>query len=360
MKITLMTDPHLGVNRQAHTTRTSAQRLQDQLYEQAMGVVQRAKHPVFCLGDLFDKAFNQERIIAQGIKVASGCRMTLSGNHDETNREGTITSLQLVEEAGAPICRAPDLSNPYFEHFDGTQQAGVYMVPHHASQELFLAACQDAANHAAVHRDGMASVLMLHCNYDFPLAITDNTLNLPAEFAEQLLENFDLIFIGHEHNGSTHLDGRVVVMGNTHPTSFHDVGDKYIYHLDLETAEYEKELIWSEKSRYREVKLGEAIPDLLGVQFVDVVGQDTAANAHEVSQFMAEVWKAGDCVMGPESMENSLLAVRNKVALKDSLADVDTSLEQVQLDDLETALRKDLAGSDLLPIFEELLLEAKA
>ena len=358
MKVTLYTDPHLGVDRQAHTTRASAKRLQESLYWQAMSIVNAGDNPTFCLGDLFDRAFNQERIIAQGIAVASKTRMTLSGNHDETNREGTITSLQLVQEAGCSVCRAPDLSNPYFEHFDGTKLAGIYMVPHHASQELFLNACVDAANHAAVHRDGLASVLFLHCNYDFPLAITDNTLNLPAAFAEQLLDSFDKIFIGHEHNGSTHLGGRVVVMGNTHPTSFHDIGDKFIYHLDLETAEYETEIVWREEDMYREIKLGDTIPDLAGVQFVNVIGHDTAANGHEVSQFMAEVWKAGDYEEG-DQVVNDLLAVRNSITLKDSLDGIDTDIESIQLDDLETTLRKDLSGSDLLPIFEELLLEAK-
>ena len=363
MKVTLYTDPHLGVERAAHTTRASAKRLQDSLYWQALSIVSTGDHPKLCLGDLFDRAFNQERIIAQGIAVASKTEMTLSGNHDETNREGTITSLQLVQEAGCRVCRAPDLSNPYFDSFEGTRLAGLYMVPHHASQELFLAACVEAANHAAVHRDGLASILLLHCNYDFPLAITDNTLNLPAAFAEQLLDSFDKIFIGHEHNGSTHLGGRVVIMGNTHPTSFHDIGDKFIYHLDLETAEYEKEPVWLEEDLYRELKLGDPIPDLAGIQFVNVIGHDTAANGHEVSEYLQRVWKAGEYQVedphGNPSGESGLFAVRNHVVLKDSLEDVDTSLEEIKLDDLETTLRKDLDGSDLLPIFEELLLEAK-
>src|ERR1051326_7974553 len=115
MKITLFTDPHLGVRRAAHTTRLSARQLQDQVFEQALKIVTQGPHEKLCLGDLFDTAFNEERIIAQGMAVSARCRTTLSGNHDETNREGTMTSLRLVQDAGIPVCRAPDLSVPYFE-----------------------------------------------------------------------------------------------------------------------------------------------------------------------------------------------------------------------------------------------------
>lgn len=356
--ITLFTDPHLGVMRQNHTTRASAQRLQDALFDQAMRVVNGSAHPKFCLGDLFDKAFNPERIIAQGIQVASSCISTLSGNHDETNREGTITSLQVVAEAGASVCRAPNLSEAFFEAYTDGVFAGVYMVPHHASQELFLEACQKAADHAAVHRDGLASVLFLHCNYNFGLAVEDNTLNLPEEFAKQLLESFDKIFLGHEHNPSTHLDGRVVVLGNTHPTSFADLSDKYIYHLDLETAEYTTECVWSMDKHYREVSYGSDPGNLYDVHFINVVGQEGIASAAEVNDYINALWKAGELLEGGET-RNSLLAIRNRVALKDALDGVDTESESVQLEDLQTKLRSDLQGSDLAELFEELLAEVQ-
>jgi len=338
--ITLFTDPHLGVTRGDHTTRASSQRLQDELYTQAMAIVcgdvhEPERRPKFCLGDLFDKAFNQERIIAQGINVANRCEMTLSGNHDETNREGTITSLQVVEEAGARVCRSDNLSEIYYDCFTDGKYAGVYLVPHHASQELFLGACQAAADHAAVHRDGLASVLFLHCNYNFGLAVTDNTLNLPEEMAVQLLESFDKIFIGHEHNPSTHLDGRVVILGNTHPTSFADISDKYIYHLDLETAEYTREAVWVMKDGYRELKLGEDPGKLDGVQFINVVGQEAIGSAAEVTDYINSLWKAGEYeVVGEEGTRCELLAIRNKVVLKDALDGVDTAAESVQLEDL--------------------------
>ena len=346
--ITLFTDPHLGTDRQAHTTRESAKRLRQALFVQAMDVVYNAPHDTFCLGDLFDKANNDEATLLQGYEVANRCRMTLSGNHDELNREGSVTSLQALAEMGVAVCAAPDISTPYFDNM-----GAIYMVPHHASQELFEQAIQDAAAHAAETRDGLASYLMLHCNYDFTLAIEDNTLNLSREFAEEIGDAFDFIFIGHEHNSSTHMGGKIRVLGNTHPTSFHDVGDKFIYHLDLETAELTEELIWSKAGRYRELKLGDPIPNLMGVQFIDVRGAGSVEDAAAVSKYINDLWKASELNGASE-----LLAVRNKVDIKDSLDGVDIEIEGITTEDLKTRITRELEGTELAELFKELAAEA--
>jgi DNA repair exonuclease SbcCD nuclease subunit len=357
-KLTIFTDPHLGTSRAAHTTRSSAAALQQELYNQAMHIVETAEHPIMCVGDLFDKAFNPERVLLQGFNVASRCWMTLAGNHDMTNRVGTVTSLDALAEMGVPVCRAPDLTNPYFEARDS-----IYMVPHHASQAVFIDACFNAAAHAANEREGKASFLFLHCNYDFSLAVDDNTLNLPADIAERLLNAFDFIFIGHEHNRSRHQDGRVVALGNTHPTSFHDISDKYTYTLDLETAVLEEHICWSADRSYCEIELGS---DLTAInfdclQFIDVVGVDKPASAVEVNQFIQEVWKASHYQpVGEEGWYTGLLAVRNKVILKDALLGLDSEVAEVQVMDLKTKIQKELHGSELLGLFNQLVTEVTA
>lgn len=350
-RLTIFTDPHIGTSRSAHTTRESSAALKETLYAKAMSIVTDATNPVLCAGDLFDKAFNPEATIVQGYNIANRCWMTLAGNHDESNREGTVTSLRAIAEMGAQVCLAPNLSTPYFESFES-----IYMVPHHASQELFENAMREAAAHAAANRDGLASYLFLHCNYNFDLATDDNTLNLTEGLAKELISSFDYIFIGHEHNGSTHLGGQVVVLGNCHPTSFHDIGDKFIYHLELDTAELTKELVWSAAEGYRQIKLGSEIPDLSGVQFVDVMGTEAVANAVEVSEFIREVWRAGEYESGEALKKcNDLIAVRNRVDIKDSLSDVDTDVSPVELVDLKTRIARDLEGSDLAETFNELV-----
>lgn len=354
--ITIFTDPHLGTARQAHTTRESSAELQKSLYWQAMSIINTGEYPKVCVGDLLDKSTNNEVIIGQAHDVAKGCEWVLAGNHDETNREGTLSTLRLLKQQGLDIIATPDLTNPYFE-----ARESLYMVPHHASQEVFEQAMRNAAEHAAANRDGLASYLFLHCNYDFNLASEDNTLNLRRELAKELIAAFDFIFIGHEHNGSVDLGGQVVVLGNTHPTSFHDIGDKYIYHLELETATLTKELVWEAATHYREIKIGGEIPDLEGVQFVDVTGTDSVANAVEVSEFIREVWKASYYQPeGEPGYVTEMFAVRNKVDIKDALQDVDTEFNEVVTEDLQTRIAKDLKGTDLAPLFAELVQKVTA
>ena len=344
---TLFTDPHLGTRRAAHTTRESAKRLTQALFDQALNALD-GPSPI-CLGDLFDRACNDEATLVQGFRVASYCLWTLAGNHDCTNREGTVTSLDALKALHCPIVSSPDLSTPYHQHMGD----GIFMVPHHASQELFETALFHAAEHAMHERAGKASVLMLHCNYDAPdfMQVEDDTLNLSADVAERLLNAFDYIFLGHEHRPATYLDGRVVVLGNTHPTSFADISDKYRYTLKIgyDHVSFEKQCIWSAAERYCEIRFGEEIPDLTGVQFVSVFGMADAEQSVEVSDFVQSIWAAG-----PE-----LLAVRNTVIIQQGFAEAEAG-EAPALGDIRGLIGKELAGGDLADLFQQLAAEVSA
>lgn len=344
---TLFTDPHLGTRRAAHTTRESAKKLTQALYDQALKVID-GPNPV-CLGDLFDRACNEEAILVQGFNVASYCMCTLAGNHDSTNRSDTVTSLDALKALHCFIVSSPDLSTPYHQYLGD----GIFMVPHHASQELFETALFHAAEHAAETRAGKASVLMLHCNYDAPdfMDVQDDTLNLSADIAERLLNAFDYIFLGHEHRPATHFDGRVVILGNTHVTSFADISDKYCYTLSIgdDHVSLDKHLIWSASERYREIRFGDEIPDLAGVQFVSVFGMAEAEQSVAVADFVQEVWSAGA----------DLLAVRNNVMIGQAFNEVQEPGES-KLGDLKTHIAAELQGTDLADLFSTLAAEVSA
>lgn len=349
MELTLFSDPHIGTRRAAHTTRESAKRLAGRLYYQALDIVSSKPNPV-CGGDLFDRSFNDEDTLVQGYNIASRCLLTLAGNHDETNREGTVTSLRALKAMDVPIVAVEDLTTPYFTFYP----FGLYVVPHHATQDLFEVAMIYAADHALRFRDGKPAVLLLHCNYDASDVMLhgDATLNLTAAMAERLLQAFDYIFLGHEHQPATHFDGRVVVMGNTHPTSFSDISDKFTYRLTIEDdrVDLAQEKVWSKDSGYREVEYGKPLPDLHGAQFIDVVGLAEAGQSVAVSDFIQEVWQAA----GP-----SALAVRNNVAIgvEEYLDDV---VEKPVLADIRSRIASELEGSDLLPLFNQLASEVPA
>lgn len=337
---TLFTDPHLGTRRAAHTTRDSSKKLTLSLFKQAWDIIEDAENPV-CLGDLFDRSQNSEDVLVQGYEIASNCRWVLAGNHDESNRADTVTSLRALQEMGCPVISSPSLSAPYF-FADGP----MYFVPHHASQELFEQAMLEAAEHAACERAGRASVLMLHCNYDQPFATEDDTLNLSPAIAQKLLESFDYIFLGHEHKPSTHFDGRVVILGNSHVTSFADISDKFSYQLEItdDSIDLAKTRIWSKDERFAPVMFGQDLPDLSGVQFIDVIG--AADEAVAVADFMQQVWENA-----PDA-----LAVRNSVSVA-GVNVVDDEAEKPVVEDLRTRISRELDGTDLAELFSELAKE---
>lgn len=343
MKITLSSDNHLGTRRQAHTTRESSDRLRQMLYTQSLYATRDRMARHYNIGDLLDRATNDELTILQAYEVGNRYQAVLAGNHDETNRQGTVTTLRALDDIGVPVVCSPDLSTPYYEQIDSF----LFMVPHHASQELFMEALQEASEAAA--ECDHPTYLLLHCNYDFPMGCEDNTLNLDPADAATLLKTFNRIFIGHEHNSKTAFDDRLVLVGNLFPTSFSDIGDKFIWHLDPDEDTLEKEIICSESVVYREIKYGEPIPHLDGVRFVDVVGTTEAEFSVDVANFIRSIWKASD----------QLFAVRNLVKLNDGLHLDTLDTSQPALVDLSGRIREDLDGSDLLPLFNRLLTTAQ-
>ena len=347
--LSLFTDPHLGTARKAHTTRESSERLGKALYEQAR-LCSRFNDAV-CLGDLFDRSNNPEHVLVQGMEVARNCAAVLAGNHDETNREGTVSSLRALEAAGFNVIAATNLSTPYFCHLGYAGYPEVVVVPHHASQELFEQALDKAADYASALK---GTVLLLHCNYDFGFRCEDDTLNLSAAKAEELLKTFSMILLGHEHQPAEHFDGRLVILGNTHPTSFADISDKYRYKLDFGDGymRLKRELIWSEAKGYRVVQYGDhaAVADLDGVEFVDVVGGVGADEAVALSEFIQSIW---------DQHGSSLYAVRNNVVVGEAIGELASTDEPAAAVDMRSAIQADLAGTDLADLFNELCGELK-
>lgn len=348
---TIFTDPHLGTRRAAHTTRDSSKRLTEALYRQARAIVVNHPRPI-CAGDLFDRAFNDEATLVQGYNIAGMCEFTLAGNHDETNREGSVPSLRALSQMGVPVIAAQGFSTPQFYEWAD----GIYAVPHHASQELFELAMAMAGAHAAENHEGRPTVLILHCNYDCAFATDDDTLNLSTGVAEALLEHFDLILLGHEHKPATHFDGRVVILGNTHPTSFADISDKFVYTLHIGDADLklEKECIWSAAAQHATIRFGDyeglsALGAVLSAEFIDVIGTAGAEQAVEVAEFIQAVWNTV-----PDAF-----AVRNSVQIGDGLIAVELA-EAPKLVDLKSRIADDLEGSDLQDLYKELLKECEA
>lgn len=347
MIFNLFSDPHLGTRRSAHTTRDSSRRLQNMLYTQAL-VASEPTNSI-CLGDLFDRAANDEATLVQGYKVADRCLLTLAGNHDLTNRAGVVTTLDALHSVlDGRVVISSNISEPYFEVHGAPT---FWVVPHHASQTLFDEALRAAAQSAKKQAPNGHRYLLLHCNYDVPFDTEDSTLNLSPEMAEHLLKSFTRIFIGHEHNSKQLCEGRLVIVGNVMATSFSDISDKYRWELDTREDRLTAVKIWDKSTNYREIEYGSPLPDLDGVQFVDVVGAEPVDNGVEVADYVRSIWDAG----GP-----MLLAVRNNVEIIDHLAGDSVDTSKPALVDLKQRIGDDLEGSDLQPLYRRLLSTAES
>lgn len=363
--ITLFSDPHLGTARKAHTTPESSKRLNQLIFNQCLKVARynesELNSTIVCLGDLFDKTNNDEATLLQGAEVCKYLDLLMAGNHDVANREGVVSTLHALSEVVAPeinsegevthelmFCMPPSAVGGgvhYTTHADGAE---LWVVPHHASQEAFIRTLYKLIDEVTGEHN---HYLFLHCNVNFTLAEdNDAVLNLPDEVTEFLLTKFKRIFVGHEHNSYTKFDARLVVVGNTFPTSFSDISDKYLWELDGRSDTLEKVAIWEKSKHYLGLPFGtdlDTVQTPEAWQFIDVVGRESAATGVEVSRYLNEVRK---------TFPNALM-VRQNVELVDVL-DRAGDVSRPALVNLADRIHNDLEGSDLQAVWDSLHAEA--
>ena len=328
---TFFTDPHLGANRVANTTPKSRMALRQALYSQALACTEGTP-PAFMLGDLFNSYSNSEDVLLQGLEVTRKCKATMAGNHDVHASADAVGSFQaLIEAAGSDgLCWAAFGTTEVKSY--SLKGAEVFMVPHVTDQGLFEQALRDAV---ALLKDPKANraVLCLHCNYNLPWDTTDTALNLTEEAAQDLLNHFDYVLLGHDHHAKVEMDGRLIVLGNTHPTGFGDISDKYRYAL-LPDGSMVRQPIWQKGQQYDEVDVGGRTAGILhdwvrdnnAPQFIDIVGEVVADEVVELNRTVNKLWAAG------------ALAIRNRVSVQGAEVEVsDTTLitslaQQVEAD----------------------------
>ena len=288
-------DYHLGVNRVAHTTPQSRLKLKEAVYQQAMSVLKEGNAINICLGDLFDKFSNNEEVIRQGAEVCRQCAFVMSGNHDMSNRETARGSFELLHSLGG------------FNTVTGTlithpmEDTTVVFEPHCLTQEEFVSRLNSRLHMKVTHRVDKTKFLLLHCNYDSKFPQKDSTLVLERDMAEKLLEVFDYILIGHEHNSRTDFDGRVICVGNTFPTSFGDISNKYVWEWD--GSELRNKLVWRHQLRFKQITWEVLLSNLSGliderviyelseIQFIRVTGTAPATKMPEISKAINRLWE---------------------------------------------------------------------
>lgn len=326
----LCSDPHLGLSRKTHTTRDSARRWGQEIFVRTLEAVGREGKTVLN-GDLFDRTYNTETVISQGIAIALECEKVLAGNHDETNRADTKCSLDIVAGVTQNVVKQEELGVPFFSH---NQQ--MFMVPHHPTQELFHEALTSALHEAAASQERY-KYLFVHCNRGELPNMTEETLTILDEQEDELLQVFDRIFYGHLHEPKIEKEGKVIQLGNIFPTSFSDISNKFTWLLNSETNELSKEVIFDASDSSKKLKLGQPFEELEQVMFFEVTGTGTRS---EIADYVQQVWEVNPQVLAVrancEFIENGVV------------------VEEIDISDLHSVISRGLADTPQLDLYNQL------
>lgn len=328
MKVFLFTDPHLGRTNQSHTTTDSRKRFKGHLFEVAKSYVRKASglgvEGIYCLGDLFDKSNNSEGIVAQGAAISSRCDRVLAGNHDLTNRAGSYSSFELLEEVGSPVSGpfvlSPDPGQPYFQ-----QDPPFFWVPHCYTQEVFEQSVRDAAAAAA---EDDTTYLMLHCSLgSYGEESSDSSaLYLTDELKKLVGEAFTRVFVGHEHVPAQ--EGNITVLGNTYPLAYGELGDRYAYVLDTDTDELTPIKMVSKDDVYQRMSVEKLLQGQPAVApMVEITGEAKWDQQPEIAKAVMRLWKEGG---------DTLFSVKNSIKMEE----IQSKFEMVDVESYSDALYK--------------------
>ena len=322
MRLGMFSDPHLGLVRSSHTTVRSREALRLRLYQQALTAISLLEaegiEDIFCLGDLFDTYSNGEKTIAQGADVVDRLSLCLAGNHDVANREDAVGSLQLLYQRmdkthpfDNPVILPREFGKPFYSH-NYACGVEVFSVPHVANQDIFCASLEMALN---ATRPNHQNVLLLHCNITVPNGLEisgeSTSLFLTEDWQDKLLEKFAKVFIGHEHQASSFADGRILVLGNTFPLNFGEIGDRFAYIFNPDTTEVSKLQLFDAKSESLLVTADnfiESSEDILPRAFVEITGTIYRGAQVDLAKKISAYWREH-----PE-----VLMLRNATTLEDT------------------------------------------
>ena len=284
-------DIHLGYERKSFTTKAGRARYKTALYEVAQHYCTSAAIQV---GDMFDKHRTDDLTAVRGATLMKGLGGVLAGNHDLINSRDELSTLGLLTEQRVADSVMPTYDQPYTFKLDDLGEVVNTLVPYCYTQELFEQSLDLACKEA--FKDEVLNVLVIHANYNSPWELTETTNNLTKEKAKELLEHFDYIVSGHEHNYAEHLGGRLIMTGSVMPLSSEEYTDKYVVEITPEGVQKHK--IWDSKLSCGAYDVNDA-PQTLpeGIQFVHIKGTASELRHAEMMKIVAGWWEESDSLL---------------------------------------------------------------
>ena len=356
MKFLIMSDPHIGKNLTAHTTKKSRTIFKQNLLASALAVTTQVPDKklgieispqdfdaCICLGDIVDRYDNDAQTVMQAHQLMQNVDLLLSGNHDVHNDASAVGTIDILQEIHPDnIIRAKFDENRV--EVEDTGDELVVSIPYLSSKERFESALVSAMDKAA--GEARPCLLLLHCNYDSGYAEKDTELNLSSKTALNLLQHFDYIFIGHDHKFKTDHGGRVIVMGNTYPTGFGDVSSKYHALYDNGKVTFHKH--WDHEKHSIKVDVEQLLNpeyDPSGRQFVEITGTVAPDQLFNLAKAIKREWTLGE----------DTVAVRSNVTIAVGNADPSQDLQTPQKPKLTEVVEQELKEQpELLKLWKEI------
>lgn len=349
MRLLVISDLHLGVQRTGGTTAESATALR--AYAQMMFKdLLRLGRNIAINGDMFDSYQVPTSDLLQAYITLvewlreDGQRLyMIPGNHDLAKNSANLSSFELLSKL--LVSQFPDKVSYHPGGSWVDENQGIYAISHVANQDLF-----DASLKAV---PASAKYLLLHCNYDNAFAgQADHSLNLDRAVAKELTKNGLVIVMGHEHQHKTALNDKVVVVGNQFPTSVSDcLNNSKKYCLEIYGDDMELIPTWSANDKaggFVEVDWYELLKaDHYHPKFVRVTGKADANQSADVIRVVSKFRQLSkDYVVTNAVKVESVEGVE----LEDSVEDIravnvmDLLMEALDADQ-QAAVRKLLSGS---------------
>lgn len=292
--VRIFTDPHLGLTKTVGTTSKSRQLYQDRMYKAAVDSLTQSGFNL-CAGDLFDKPYNCEEVLKQGLDIVSSCQAVLGGNHDIPNKEGKLCSLAFLGKvAPSVVYISPDPSQSTYFYFT-LQNTEFLLVPHCLTQEIFVKSLEEAVEHTQTRKN---LVLILHCNvgdgFGPPVNKEGTSLWLTSELQDLCAAKFGLVLVGHEHESKVLKDGKIVILGNTYPVNFGEISPRYYYDLDLDTLALTRTQIFFPETQYAHFTVQEFLEldgGTVTAELVEVSGTLKRSDQASYSRAIVKTWK---------------------------------------------------------------------
>lgn len=216
----VVNDVHIGVERVAGTTPSSAAELRQSLLE-AYAELLALDDEVLVNGDLFDTyniplsdLLQTYRTTAAWLSESNKRSIHLiPGNHCLSKNSANLSSFELMGRL------LQSQFGPRVAYIQGgawvDQARGLYAISHVVNQSIFDMELDRLP-------DGV-KYLFLHANYDSGHAAeAAHSLNLGREQGKELTAKGITIVMGHEHQGRTAWKGKLIITGNPRPSSVSD------------------------------------------------------------------------------------------------------------------------------------------